>query len=71
LTLQVTDGGDGTDADHADWINPEIIHLATTKLAPANWAPIATNTADTSGVFQFIDLQATNYPGRFYRLRVP
>ena len=27
LTLQVTDGGDGIQYDHADWIKPELIPL--------------------------------------------
>jgi hypothetical protein len=31
LTLQVTDAGDGADADHADWISPEIIHAGELK----------------------------------------
>lgn len=26
LTLQVTDAGDSNDADHADWLAPEIVH---------------------------------------------
>jgi len=26
LTLQVTNAGDGNDADHADWIAPELTH---------------------------------------------
>jgi hypothetical protein len=45
--------------------------LASTNLAPANWTPIATNTANTNGIIQFTDSQATNYLERFYRLQVP
>jgi len=32
------------------------------------WTTISTNTADIiSGQWQITDLQATNYPNRFYR----
>jgi hypothetical protein len=41
----------------------------TTNLAPVNWIPRVTNTADGSGVFQFPGSQATNYLERYYRLR--
>jgi len=42
---------------------------ATTNLAPpVVWTTISTNTADIiSGQWQITDLQATNYPNRFYR----
>jgi len=45
--------------------------LTSTNLSPANWIPIATNTADTNGLFQFTDPQATIYGQRFYRLSIP
>ena len=32
-----------------------------------NWVPIFTNSAPASGLLQFIDSKATNYPSRFYR----
>jgi hypothetical protein len=35
-----------------------------------NWQPIATNTLDASGAWQFADTQATNFLQRFYRLRL-
>jgi hypothetical protein len=31
------------------------------------WTTISTNTADMSGLWQVTDLQATNYPDRYYR----
>ncbi len=34
----------------------------------AGWVPVATNAADTSGNFQFIDPSGINYAQRFYRL---
>ena len=41
---------------------------ATTSLAPpVVWTTISTNTADINGLWQITDLQATNYPDRFYR----
>jgi hypothetical protein len=32
-----------------------------------NWTDLSTNTADSSGVYQYIDYQATNSASRFYR----
>ncbi|MEI8288466.1 MAG: immunoglobulin-like domain-containing protein [Verrucomicrobiota bacterium] len=44
----------------------------TEEFFPASWLPMATNTLDASGTWQFTDLQATNFMLRFYRLkRVP
>jgi autotransporter-associated beta strand protein len=41
---------------------------ATADLAPpVVWATISTNIADINGLWQITDLQATNYPDRFYR----
>jgi hypothetical protein len=39
----------------------------------SGWAVIgfATESPASSGQFQFTDLQATNYPHRFYRVRSP
>ncbi len=36
LSLVVTDGGNGTDSDHADWLEPIITYSGT---APAEWTP--------------------------------
>ncbi|HTB82843.1 MAG TPA: FG-GAP-like repeat-containing protein, partial [Candidatus Sulfotelmatobacter sp.] len=38
-----------------------------TALSPANWTDLSTNTADGSGMYQYIDHQATNSPTRYYR----
>jgi hypothetical protein len=41
---------------------------ATTNLAPpVVWTTVSTNVADINGLWQFTDMQATNYPNRFYR----
>ena len=48
-----------------------IVLGASNLLAPIAWVPLATNTADTNGLFQFTDLLATNFPQRFYRTVTP
>jgi hypothetical protein len=40
---------------------------ATPSLSPASWAPVSTNTASLDGLFIFDDLNATNFPTRYYR----
>jgi hypothetical protein len=40
---------------------------ASTNLT--NWAAIGAATQILSGLYQFTDLAATNYPIRYYRLR--
>lgn len=46
---------------------------ATTNLSLpfAQWQPIATNVADVTGLFQFIDTNAGNAPAKFYILSSP
>jgi hypothetical protein len=44
---------------------------ATTSLASPAWVTIGTASADGSGAFSFMDLDAPNYPARFYRLAGP
>ena len=43
---------------------------ASANLTDLTWVPLATNTL-TGGTSYFSDPQWTNYPGRFYRLRLP
>ncbi len=44
---------------------------STTDLPPStSWLPVATNTLGADGVWQFTDTQATNFPQRFYRLKL-
>jgi hypothetical protein len=50
--------------------NVPVVVEASNNLANPNWSPLATNTL-TSGSSYFSDLQWTNYPARFYRLRSP
>jgi hypothetical protein len=42
---------------------------ASTNLT--NWAATGTATQVSTGLFQFTDSTATNYPRRFYQLRSP
>jgi hypothetical protein len=44
---------------------------ATTDLGSGVWTTLSTNTADFSGVFEFIDVDATNFWSRFYRTSSP
>jgi pectin methylesterase-like acyl-CoA thioesterase len=43
------------------------LETATNLSPPVNWLPIATNTTDAEGLWQFTDSQTTNDPVRFYR----
>ncbi len=47
--------------------------LATTDFSQpvTNWTPLGGITENPPGQFQFTDPQATNYPQRFYSVRVP
>jgi autotransporter-associated beta strand protein len=45
------------------------LDAATNLLSPVVWTFITNAVADQSGSFQFADLQATNFPQRFYRIK--
>jgi hypothetical protein len=47
-----------------------VVVEACTDLANPVWSPLQTNTLSGDSLF-FNDLQWTNYPARFYRLRSP
>jgi len=55
--------------------NLVIVVEACTNISNPAWAPIGTNTLNTfigtNGLSYFSDLQWTNYPSRYYRLRSP
>jgi hypothetical protein len=54
-----------------NWASDTVVVVeACTNLANPVWNPVATNPL-TGGSSYFSDLQWTNYPGRFYRLRSP
>jgi hypothetical protein len=45
-----------------------VIEAADSLTAPVSWTPLATNTFDASGTFQFTDTNAVPSLVRFYRL---
>jgi predicted RecA/RadA family phage recombinase len=60
FTLQLTGASDRT-----------YVLEATASLVPSgDWQPVATNTLDASGTWQFTDTQATSVLQRFYRLKL-
>ena len=48
-----------------------VIESAASLAAPVSWTPLATNTVDASGTFQFTDTNAVPSLVRFYRLSQP
>jgi hypothetical protein len=44
---------------------------ATNLVPPIFWTLVDSTTSDTNGVFQFTDLNATNFVQRFYRVTTP
>jgi hypothetical protein len=48
-----------------------IVQAATNLTPPIAWTNLSTNTADGSGLFQFVDPDATNHGTRFYRTTTP
>jgi hypothetical protein len=50
--------------------NIPVVVEGSTSLVTPTWSPISTNTL-TNGSSYFSDPKWTNYPGRFYRLRLP
>ena len=54
---------------NVNWaIGMTVVVEASTNLSNSIWTPVGTNTL-TSGSSYFSDLQWTNYPNRFYRIR--
>ncbi|HYG35752.1 MAG TPA: choice-of-anchor tandem repeat GloVer-containing protein, partial [Clostridia bacterium] len=46
-----------------------VVVEASTELTATNWVPLETNVLGTTPL-QFLDKTATNYPRRYYRLRI-
>ena len=44
---------------------------ATTNVSLSPWETIATNVALANGLISFVDLTATNYTSRYYRIAAP
>jgi hypothetical protein len=52
--------------------SPGAAYVLETKSAlgsPGAWQPVATNVFDQTGLWQFTDLQITNFPQKYYRLK--
>lgn len=47
------------------------LEAATNLAEPIFWLPLTNTIAETNGSFQLIDLDATNFPQRFYRVVAP
>jgi arabinogalactan endo-1,4-beta-galactosidase len=47
-----------------------ILETITNLFAPLGWQPIATNTFDKSGIWQFTEMNAANFQQQFYRLKL-
>jgi len=47
-----------------------LIQTTTNLLPPITWSNISTNTADINGMFNFNDLNSTNYTDRYYQTEV-
>ena len=50
--------------------NSTYILETTADLSVPGWQPVATNTLDSTGTWQFTDTNAANFPSRFYRLKL-
>lgn len=48
-----------------------LIQGTTNMTLPINWTTLSTNSAGTNGLFEFIDLNATNFDNRYYRTTQP
>jgi arabinogalactan endo-1,4-beta-galactosidase len=47
-----------------------VLETTTNLSSTDNWQPIATNTLDSGGIWQFTDMQAVDFPQQFYRLKL-
>ena len=56
---------------HSRGVTFSVFAATNPTLSFSNWTNIGTPTPLGNNVFQFTDLDATNYPHRFYQLRTP
>jgi hypothetical protein len=47
-----------------------VLEVTTNLLSPDGWQPLATNTLGTNSLWQFTDTETTNFPCRFFRLKL-
>ncbi len=70
ITRVVADVGGSVTLDSTAAPGFTYILERTVNLVPPLWLPVATNALGTNTVWQFNDLQATNFPQSFYRLKL-
>ena len=68
--VSVVAGGGGMSLNLSGSPGATYVLETTAALFPADWQAVATNTLGPDGVWRFTDNQATNFPQRFYRLRL-
>jgi hypothetical protein len=70
-TLKIATQTDGNAEVTASGGRSAQIYVFQSSTDMANWTSISTNTADTNGTAVYVDLDAKNCPGRFYRTETP
>jgi hypothetical protein len=48
-----------------------LVHATTNLVPPMSWVTLCTNVAGNDGLWHYIDLEATNFPSRYYRSAMP
>ena len=48
-----------------------LVQAATNLAPPTNWVTLVTTQAGSDGLWNYLDLDATNYPSRYYRSAMP
>ncbi len=72
ITSIVTLGNGTSLISFAGIPNRTYLIQATTNVTPTIlWTTLSTNTAGTNGLFQYNDLDSTNFPTRYYRTSTP
>jgi hypothetical protein len=69
--LTIVPQGDGSVAVAATGGRPSQTYVFQYSTDMANWTAISTNTADSNGTATIVDVDAKNFPGRFYRTASP
>ncbi|MGA3285504.1 MAG: hypothetical protein ABSD57_13740 [Verrucomicrobiota bacterium] len=69
--LSIAPQGDGSVAVTASGGRPSQTYVFQFSTNMANWTALSTNTADSNGAATIIDVDAKQFPGRFYRTASP
>lgn len=68
---RLANGGVKFDFTNAPGASFTVLASTNVGLPSANWTVLGPPAETPSGQYQFTDLQATNIPQRFYRIRSP